>query len=78
MLYSVTDVYGQSDSATVSITVNSVNDVPFAADVNVSAVKNTALAMDVLAGASVVQRVFDRDPDGEPQDGVGVLAGLLT
>ncbi|MCV6575942.1 MAG: Ig-like domain-containing protein, partial [Cohaesibacter sp.] len=55
--YSVQDAGGLTDSATVTVTVNSVNDAPVAVDDTATTDEDTKVVIDVLAN--------DSDPDGD-------------
>ncbi|MEM7332261.1 MAG: tandem-95 repeat protein, partial [Chloroflexota bacterium] len=55
--YTIGDGNGGSDTATVNVTVNPVNDVPVATDDAQSTAENTAVIIDVLAN--------DSDADGD-------------
>lgn len=65
-VYSVTDPDGETSSATVTITVLSVNDPPVAVDDSVSTDEDTPVTADVLAN--------DYDVDGDPLQ-VSISAG---
>ncbi len=56
--YTVSDGHGGTDTATVTLTVLAVNDPPIAQNDNRTTVKNSPIAVDVLAN--------DEDPDGDP------------
>lgn len=55
--YTVSDGKGGSDTATVTITINPVNDVPVASDDSATTDEDTAVNIDVLGN--------DSDPDGD-------------
>ena len=60
--YTITDGHGGSDTATVSLTVNPVNDGPTAYDDTVSTSEDIAVSGNVLTGGSTP----DSDPEGNP------------
>lgn len=62
--YRVCDTAGECDTASVSITVNPVNDPPVANGDNATTPKNTEVTIAVLAN--------DSDPDGDSLDVTGV------
>lgn len=52
--YVISDINGQTASATVSVTVNAVNDLPIAQNDNATTSEDIAIAIDVLANDSDV------------------------
>lgn len=68
-VYEVTDVDGDSDRATASITIHGVNDDPEARDDDFSTDQNTILSGNLLAN--------DSDPDGDALTVVAVSGGWL-
>ena len=65
--YTVTDPYGQTASATVSVTVSAVNQPPVVSPANAATNMNTAVSVNVLASAT--------DPDGDTLSITGVTNG---
>ena len=57
-VYQVLDSFGAPDSATVTLTVNAVNDAPIAVDDNVVSAEDTLINLNVLAN--------DSDPENDP------------
>ncbi len=55
--YDISDGNGGSDTGTVNVTVNAINDVPAAADNNSNVNEDSSVSVDVLAG--------DSDADGD-------------
>ncbi|MBU0456714.1 MAG: Ig-like domain-containing protein [Nanoarchaeota archaeon] len=77
--YTINDGYGGQDTATVTITVNSVNDAPVAVDDNASTLESALLYLNVLAN--------DYDPEGDsltivsvsnPASGTAFISGFLV
>jgi thermitase len=65
--YTISDGRGGSDTATVTVTVNAVNDAPVANDDSATTREGTAVTIDVLAN--------DRDVDGDSLSVASVTPG---
>ena len=48
-MFKVTDSSAASDTATIDITVTSVNDTPTAADASLTTIEDTAASVDIIA-----------------------------
>jgi len=72
--YTVIDGLGGSDTGTVSLTINPVNDDPIAADDHIAGLENTQIE-GYLFHYSSFGFGRDRDPDG---DDISVVAGTIT
>ena len=66
--YLISDGYGGTDVATVTITVNQVNDPPIATDDATSTVQGTSVSVNSLLN--------DSDPDNDPLTVIAISTAL--
>ncbi|MCH8148170.1 MAG: tandem-95 repeat protein, partial [Planctomycetes bacterium] len=73
-VYTLRDVNGDTDTATVTVTVNSVNDAPIAVDDTAVTNEDTAVVIDVLANDSDVDNdTLSIDRVTQPSNGTVVV-----